>query len=167
MQFTFIILWHGAICIYIYKQQYTGKTLTLRKCMCMRASELRKCWHFYILKLLFLWIFCRYIWYFVDTNDMLVGLHVPTNFQLYQQKYEKALLGGGGNCPPAPPPPPPPLATLMARTCACVVFVLSPGWWEHTYFVRAAYRPLPPPPAFLNNPGVCVCVWGGGGGGHW
>ena len=32
--------------------------------MCMRASgasELRKFWHFYILKLLFLSIFCRYI----------------------------------------------------------------------------------------------------------
>ena len=45
------------------------------------ASELRKFWHFYILKLLFLSIFCRYIRYFVGTNDMLVGLHVPTNFQ--------------------------------------------------------------------------------------
>ena len=72
----------------LYKRQYTDKTLTLSKCMCMRASgasELRKCWHFYILKLLFLSIFCRYIRYFVGTNDMLVGLHVPTNFQIYRQ----------------------------------------------------------------------------------
>ena len=72
------------------------------------ASELRKCWHFYILKLPFLSIFCRYITYFVGTNDMLVGLHVPTNFQMYRQKSEKALLGGGGGgwgqfpCPPLP-----------------------------------------------------------------
>ena len=45
------------------------------------ASEIRKFWHFYILKLLFLSIFCRYIRYFVGTNDMLVGLqYVPTNF---------------------------------------------------------------------------------------
>ena len=29
--------------------------------MYVYASELRKCWHFYILKLLFLSIFCRYI----------------------------------------------------------------------------------------------------------
>ena len=53
--------------------------------MYVYASELRKCWHFYILKLLFLSIFCRYIRYFVGTNDMLVGLHVPTNFQIYRQ----------------------------------------------------------------------------------
>ena len=92
----------------IYRQ-----TVTLSKCMCMRASgasELRKFWHFYILNLLFLSIFCRYIFrYFVGTNDMLVGSHVPTNFQMYRQKSEKALLGGGQ----LPPPPSPPLATLM------------------------------------------------------
>ena len=79
--------------------------------MCMRAS-LEHFGIFYILNLLFLSIFCRYIRYFVGTNDMLVGSHVPTNFQMYRQKSEKALLGGGGgSCPPAPPPPP--LATLM------------------------------------------------------
>ena len=38
---------------------------------------------------------------------MLVGLHVATNFQMYRQNSEKALLGGG-DCPPCPP------ATLMA-----------------------------------------------------
>ena len=90
---SFYYLWYGEI----YKRQYTDKTLTLRKCMCMRASELRKFWH--------LSIFCRYIRYFVGTNDMLVGLHVPTNFQTYRQKSGKALFGGGGggNCPPPPP----------------------------------------------------------------
>ena len=41
---------------------------------------------------------------------MLVGLHVATNFEMYRQNSEKALLGGG--CPTALPPPPP--ATLMA-----------------------------------------------------
>ena len=94
---------------------YTDKTLTLRKSMYMRASELRKMFsHFYILKLLFLPIFCWYFRYFVGTNDMLVGLHGATNFEMYRQNSEKALLGeGGGNCPPAPPPSPPP-ATLMA-----------------------------------------------------
>ena len=59
MQFPFIT--HGMV---LYKRQYTDKTLTLRKCMCMRASEaseLRKFWYIYILKLLFLSIFCRYI----------------------------------------------------------------------------------------------------------
>ena len=67
----------------IYRQ-----TLTLSKCMCMRASgasELRKFWHFYIVTLLFLSIFCRYSRYFVGTNYMLVGLHVPTNFLIYRQ----------------------------------------------------------------------------------
>ena len=99
----------------IYRQ-----TVTLSKCMCMRASgasELRKFWHFYILNLLFLSIFCRYIRYFVGTNDMLVGSHVPTNFQMYRQKSEKALLG------PAPPPPPP-SGYANARTI-CIRFVVN------------------------------------------
>ena len=75
---------------YMYRQisKIYRQTLTLSKCMCMRASEaseLRKFWHFYILTLLFLSIFCRYSRYFVGTNDMLVGLHVPTNFLIYRQ----------------------------------------------------------------------------------
>ena len=70
-----------------YKTVYR-QTLTLSKCMCVRtsgASELTQFWHFYILKLLFLSIFCRYNRYFLSTNGMLVGLHVPTNFQIYRQ----------------------------------------------------------------------------------
>ena len=95
-----------------YKRQYTDKTLnmSLRKSMYMRAngeSELRKLSQFYILKLLFLSIFCLYVRFFVGTNDMLVGLHVPRIFQMYRQNCEKALWGGGG-LPPCPP------ATLMA-----------------------------------------------------
>ena len=39
---------------------------------------------------------------------MLVGLHVATNFEMYRQNSEKALLGVGGGLPP------PPRATLMA-----------------------------------------------------
>ena len=75
---------------YMYRQisKIYRQTLTLSKCMCMRASgasELRKFGHFYILTLLFLSIFCRYSRYFVGTNDMLVGLHVPTNFLIYRQ----------------------------------------------------------------------------------
>ena len=58
-------------------------------------------------KLLFLSIFCWYFTNFVGTNDMLVGLHVPTDFQMYRQNSEKALLGA--IAPSAPPPPPPPL----------------------------------------------------------
>ena len=96
----------------VYRQ-----TQTLSKCICMRASgasELRKCWFFYILKLLFLSIFCRYIRYFVGTNDMLVGLHVPTNLQMYRQIFKCTDKtpkkhywgGGGGQLPPLPPPPP-------------------------------------------------------------
>ena len=74
------------------------------------ASELRKFSRiFTFLKLLFLSIFCWYFRYSVGTNDMLVGLHVATNFEMYRQNSEKALLGGGGGgkCPPPP-------ATLMA-----------------------------------------------------
>ena len=96
----------------IYRQ-----TLTLSKCMCMRASgasELRKFWNFYILNLLFLSIFCRYIRYFVCTNDTLVGSHVPTNFR-------KSIIGGGGQLPP----PPPPLATLMLISWGVIPFRFS------------------------------------------
>ena len=52
--------------------------------MCMRASgasELRKFWHFYILKLLFLSIFCRYI----------------------ENKPWLNFIWGGGQAPPKPP----------------------------------------------------------------
>ena len=90
MQFPFIT--------YDMALYYTDKTLTLRKYI--YASELRQFSYFYIVKLLFLSIFCRYFRYFVSTNDMLAGLHVPTNFQLYRHNSEKTLLGG------APPPPP-------------------------------------------------------------
>ena len=81
--------------------------------MYMQASVLRKFLRFYILKLLFLSIFYWYFRYFVGTNDMLVGLHVPTNFQMYRQNSEKALLGG--NCPPCPPPPPPGYANVYKQ----------------------------------------------------
>ena len=43
---------------------------------------------------------------------MLVVLHVATNFEIYRQNSEKALLGGGEGIAPLPFPPPP--ATLMA-----------------------------------------------------
>ena len=88
-------LWYGAV----YKRQYTDKTLTLRKSMYMQASgasELRVFWHFHILKLLFLSIFCWHFRYFVGTNGMLIGLHIPTHFQMYRQNSEKSIMGGGG-----------------------------------------------------------------------
>ena len=111
----------------IYRQ-----ILTLSKCtcMCMRASgasELRKFWHFYTLNLLFLSIFCRYIRYFVGTNDMLVGSHCTDKFPNVPTKIRKSIIGGGGAAaPPAPPPPPsgyandtywyPPIADVRGRT---------------------------------------------------
>ena len=62
--------------------------------MYMRASELRKKKHFHIQKLLFLSLFCWYFRNFVGTNGILVGLHVPTDFQMYRKKNsEKTLLG--------------------------------------------------------------------------
>ena len=41
-----------------------------------------------------------------------VYMYIATNFEMYRQNSEKALLGGGGISPCHPPPPPP--ATLMA-----------------------------------------------------
>ena len=37
-----------------------------------------------------------------DANDMLVGLHVPTDFQMYRQNYLKKALLGANYCPPPP-----------------------------------------------------------------
>ena len=81
--------------------------------MCMRASlEIFGIFTFYN------WYFFQY---FVGTSDTLsvqmtclsAYMHVPTNFQMYRQKSEKALWGGGGAVAPCPPPP---LATLMDET---------------------------------------------------
>ena len=63
----------------------------------VNESVLRKISHFHIVNLLFLSILLQI--YFVGTTDMLVGLHVPTNFQMYRQNSEKALVGAV-----APPP---------------------------------------------------------------
>ena len=91
---SFYYSWYGAI----YKRQYTDKNTNI---------ELFR--YFYILKLLFLSIFCRYIRCFVGTNDMLVGFHVPTNLSMYRQiskctdkSPKRHYWGGGGNCPPPP-----------------------------------------------------------------
>ena len=92
---SLLMVWH-------YKRQYADKTLTLRKYMYMRASELRKCLHFHIKKLPFLSIFCWYLKNFVGTNDILGGLHVPTDFQMYRQKLRKSIIGGQLPPPPAP-----------------------------------------------------------------
>ena len=108
--------------LYIHTTVYRQNT-TLRESMYMRASgasELRKVSHFHILKLQFLSVFCWYFRYFVGTNDMLVGLNVPTNFQMYRQNSEKALLrGGGGAIAPLPPPPPSGYANVSKTLIAC------------------------------------------------
>ena len=107
MQFPFIT--HGMV-LYIYINDSIYRQNTNIEKMNVHASELRKFRYFYILKLLFLSIFCRYIRYFVGTNDMLVGLHVPTNFPRYRQiskctdKSPKRHYWGGGAMPPSPPP---------------------------------------------------------------
>ena len=125
-------------CLISGKRQYTDKTLTLRKYMCMRASEaseLRKFRYLYILKLLF-------FLYFVGTSDALsvqrhavsAYNHVPTNFSMYRQiskctdKSPKRHYWGGAIAPL--PPPPPPLATLMtlASLTDWRLMVLLPSW---------------------------------------
>ena len=75
--------------------------------MYVYASKLRKFSHFYILKLLFLSIFCWYIRYSVGTKEWWLSAykHVPTVFHMYRQNSEKALWGAIA--------PPPPLATLV------------------------------------------------------
>ena len=88
-------LWYGVIYTNdsIPKKHWHWKNYIFERA---ERASLGKFLHFYILKLLFLSIFCWYFRYFVGTNDMLVGLH-----HVYRQNSEKAW-GGGGNCPLPP-----------------------------------------------------------------
>ena len=82
---SIIILWSSNLFfIYIYIDMKVWSKFS--PCTSVRMSGASKCTHrnflhFHILKLLFLSIYCWYFKCFVSTNDMLVGLHVPTNFQ--------------------------------------------------------------------------------------
>ena len=94
---TYIFSGLKLICICIcamYKRQYTDKTLTLWKSMyiCERALNFLPFLHTKSAISLNI-LLVIYFRYFVGTNDMLVGLHVPTNFQMYLQNS-------------LPPPPP-------------------------------------------------------------
>ena len=83
----------------LYKPTVHQQTPTCaNQCICERAgvSELRRFWHFYIIKVLFLSIFC---WHFVGTNDMLVGLHVYRQISKCTDKTLKNHYGGGGGFP--------------------------------------------------------------------
>ena len=57
------------------------------------ASKHRIFSHFHILKLVFCSTFCWYFRYF-RTNNMLVGLHVPTNIQMFRQN-KTSIMGEG------------------------------------------------------------------------
>ena len=94
----------------IYRQ-----TLTLSICMCMRlsgASELRTFGMFTFLIVQFLLIFCRYIRYFVGTNDMLKSAHMYRQISICRDKLPNVrtkirskhyLQCWGQAAPPAPP----------------------------------------------------------------
>ena len=78
----------------------------------------RKCLHFHIKKRLFLSIFCWYKCTSVGTNYILVGSHVPTDFQMYRQNFEKALIA------PLPPPPPSGYASVIRPLPAKLNFTM-------------------------------------------
>ena len=171
---SFYYSWYGAI----HKRQYTDKTLTLRKCMCMRASEaseLRKFRYFYILKLLFS----------VGTSDALSVQMTCLSAYMYRQisqctdkfpnvptKVRKDIIGG------AIAPPAPPLATLMPRRYCTVRPRPVESCWkgainehnkataplqpstEHSILQTSprraapARRPPPPPDDISNDEGI-------------
>ena len=94
--------------VWRYKQQYTDKTLTVRKYMYMRASgasELRKLSRFYIIKLLFLSIFCRYFRYFVQMTFL--SAYMYRQVSKCTDKTSEKHYGVGEAVAPLPPPPPP------------------------------------------------------------
>ena len=102
---------------YILKRQYiyTNKHVTLSKCMCMRASELRKFWHFHILKLLL-------FQYFVCTLKISHGLI--------------SFGGGGGKRPPPPPPKPPPVRQWSHENILIMKALLNESlniWWKSDF----------------------------------
>ena len=59
----------------------------------------RKCWHFYILKLLFLSIFCRYIIILCRYKWHACRLKCTDKFPNVPTKIRKGIIGGGGAIP--------------------------------------------------------------------
>ena len=88
------MVWRYMTTIY---QQNTN----IEKVYVYASEHSERAWNSHISKKVFLSILCWYFLYFVGTNDMFVGLHVPLNFQMYQQNSKKALWGHAI----APPPP--------------------------------------------------------------
>ena len=106
MQFPFIT--HGMV---LYINDISTKTLTLRKCMCMRAS----------LEIfgIFTFLNCYFFRYFVGTSDALSVEMTCLSAYMYRQiskstdkfpnvptKVRKDIIGGGGGQLPPPPLPP-------------------------------------------------------------
>ena len=119
-------LWH----YYINGRMLTKQANIEKIYVYMRASL--EIFAFHIKKLLFLSIFCWYFRNFVGTNDigLLVGLHVPTDFQIYRQNSEKALWGSlGGGAPLPPPPPPPPSGYASGPPWLFVATMTRNGVW--------------------------------------
>ena len=80
MQFPFIT--YGMVrAIYINDSIPTNTNIEQ---MYVYANELRKCWHFYILKLLFLSIFSRYKWHACRLTCTDKFPNIPTNTNIEQ-----------------------------------------------------------------------------------
>ena len=90
--------------IWRYKRQYKIylQDTNIEK-ICVYASEraLKMCAFSHSKTTSSLNILLVYFRYIVGTNDMLVDLHVPTNFQNVPTKLRKSIMG---NCPPPPLP---------------------------------------------------------------
>ena len=66
-----ICLWYGAKRQPLYRKSTNIACIVKIYVYASEQSErARQFWHFYILEVLFLSIFCRYFRYFVGTNDM-------------------------------------------------------------------------------------------------
>ena len=91
MQFPFIT--YGMV---LYINDSIPTHTNIEQFMYVYASELRKCWPFYILKLLFLSIFCRYIRYFVGTLMTCLSAYMYRQISKCTDKTPKKHYGGGG-----------------------------------------------------------------------
>ena len=71
---------------------------------------------------------------------MFVGLHVPTDFQVYRHNSEENIMGKG-NCPSAalPPPPPPPGYSSVSHVCSLLGLFQQAFCGFHWHFILKWY----------------------------
>ena len=120
----------------MYKRQYTDQTLTLWKSIYMRASELRKFWHFYIIKVLFLSIWMgRNNHLQINILKHILRMHMH-DFCGEQSIYTRAILAN-------------------KKICMHDFFLVGGTWGGGTDNLWGGFKE-PPPPLWIRRPFLLV-----------